>query len=91
MAVAKTKKKVVKKQPLYKLEMVFNGFSFKKRTDNIEEAILSFKPDVLYTDVYVIVTNKKEIIERKLNLIQGKRLFLNENIRAVFINNLLLN
>lgn len=86
-----SKKKTTRKPKKFKLEMLFNGKKFSKRTDNIEESILSLKPDVLYTEVYVIVTNNKELTERKLNLIQGKRLFLVDEFRTVFINNLLLN
>lgn len=90
MAVAKKKKIVAKSKP-FKLEMLFNGLKFTKRTDNIEETILALKPDVLYTEVYVIVTKGKDVIDRKLNLTQGKRLFLVDDFRTVFINNLLLN
>lgn len=71
---------------------MFNGETYKKRTDNIKDAILSLEPEVLLTEMYVIVqkTGVKDKIERRLNLIQGKRLFKNEDFLDVFINNLLL-
>lgn len=85
----KTQKPRTKK---YKLTMLFNGLSFNKQTDNIAETILSLAPEILYTEVYVIVRNNKtkEVTDRRLNLIQGKKLFRDETILEIFINNLLL-
>ena len=77
----------------YNLTLLFNGETFKKRTANLKEAILSLKPEALVTEVYLIVKpvgSKEDATERKLNLIQGKRLFNNEEFMEVFINNLLL-
>lgn len=77
----------------YNLTLLFNGETYKKRTSNIKEAILSLKPESLVTEVYVIVKpvgSKEDPTERKLNLIQGKRLFNNEDFLDVFIMNLLL-
>lgn len=69
-----------------------NGETIKKRTENIKDAILSLKPEVLVTEIYVIVqkVGSKDTTERKLNLIQGKKLFRDENFLDVFIMNLLL-
>lgn len=77
---------------LYTLKMLFNGESFTKRTNNIEEAILDLKPELLHTELYFVLDKKgsEEPIERKLNLVQGRKLFINEDFRAVFLNNLLL-
>jgi hypothetical protein len=77
----------------YNLTLLFNGETFNKRTTNLEEAILSLKPESLVTEVYVIVKpvgSKEDPTERRLNLIQGKKLFRDENFMSVFINNLLL-
>jgi hypothetical protein len=76
----------------YNLTLLLNGETKKKRTENIKDAILSLKPEVLYTEVYVIVSKvgSKDKIERNLNLIQGKKLFNNEDFLDVFILNLLL-
>lgn len=69
-----------------------NGETIKKRTENIKDAILSLKPEVLVTEIYVNVqkVGSKDITERKLNLVQGKKLFRDENFLDVFIMNLLL-
>jgi hypothetical protein len=77
----------------YNLTLLFNGETFKKRTNDIKETILSFMPESLVTEVYVVVKpvgSKSDPIERKLNLTQGKKLFRDENFMDVFINNLLL-
>lgn len=78
------------KKPTYSVELLFNGLSFKKRTQDISKTILSFKPEVLYTDMFVIVKKGKDVTERHLNLKQGKNLFVNEDYLPIFINNLLL-
>lgn len=76
----------------YTITLLLNGETHKKRSENIKDAILSLKPEVLYTEVYVIVNKVggKEKIERTLNLVQGKKLFNNEDFLDAFINNLLL-
>lgn len=71
--------------------MIFNGMTFTKQTADIAKSILSLKPDVLYTDIYITVKKGKELTERKLSLKQGKNLFVNEDYLPIFINNLLLN
>lgn len=73
----------------YKLEMFFNGQRFDTETDNIREAILSFKPDSLYTEVFISIIRGEHIMDRKLNLRQGKNLFINNDFMEVFISNLL--
>ena len=73
----------------YKVEMVFNGSTFKKTTDDVAKTIVELKPDVLHTEVYVSVSKGKDTMERKLNLVQGKRLFLSEDFLSVFISNLM--
>ena len=75
---------------MYNLTLSFNGETFKKRPKDIKEAILSLKPPVLFTDIYVTLQSKGDIRERKLNLLQGKKLFNNEDFLDVFIINLLI-
>jgi len=86
----KTERKAPAPKP-YRVEMLFNGLKTLSRTDNINEAILSKKPELLYTEMYVTVKRGDDISERKLNLLQGRKLFNDENFREIFINNLLLN
>ncbi len=75
----------------FSLEVKFNGFTKKKRTDNLDIAILSLKPELLLTEMYVTATKGKAVSERKLNLVQGRKLFNDSSFREIFINNLLLN
>lgn len=72
--------------------MLFNGLSFIKQTDDITKTILELAPEVLYTEVFIIVRNNKtkEVTDRRLSLMQGKKLFLSETHLEIFINNLLL-
>ncbi len=84
------KTKAAPKKKLYKLKMLVNGLEFKKNTDNLDETILKLKPEMVYTEAYITVSKGKEVSERRLNLRQAKNLFINENFRQVFINNLLL-
>ena len=84
--VAKTVKRETKK---YKLEMFFNGFHFETKTNDIRESILSFSPGELFTEVFITITEKAGVRDRKLTLRQGKNLFMNEVFTDVFISNLL--
>lgn len=72
--------------------MYFNGLVFNKQTDDISKSIIELTPEILYTEVYVSVRDNKtkEVTDRRLNLIQGKKLFRDETILEIFINNLML-
>lgn len=76
----------------YNLTLIFNEQTFKKRTPNIKEAILSLTPDTVYTELYLIVSpiGSKDKTERHLNLPKAKKLFRDEEYLDIFINNLLL-
>lgn len=76
----------------YNLTLLFNGETKKKRTENIKDTILSLKPEVLYTEVYVILSEvgSKNKTERRLSLRQGKQLFNSDSFFDVFIINLLV-
>lgn len=88
--VAKTPRK--KPEPkAYSVWAKFNGMEFRKRTNDLQQAILDLKPDILHTEMYLIAKKGKESSERQLNLKQGKKLFNDDMFREVFINNLLLN
>lgn len=76
----------------YTITLLLNGETKQKRSEDIKDAILSLKPEVLYTEMYVTVNKvgSKNKTERRLSLIQGKKLFNNEDFLDVFISNLLL-
>lgn len=69
-----------------------NGETIKKRSTEIRDALMETKPELLYTDVYVVVEQgdgkEKKTMERKLNLNQGRRLYNNDTMMEVFISNL---
>ncbi len=69
--MAKTKKK-------YTIKVKMNGLDFLKRNSSIAEALYQIKPETLYTEVYITVKDGDFIAERRLTLIQGKKLFSDE-------------
>lgn len=75
---------------MYNLTLQFNGETFKKRPRDVKKAILSVKPQFLFTEMYVTYGKGSDIRERKLNLHQGRKLFQDENFLEVFVMNLLL-
>lgn len=76
----------------YNLTILMNGETFRKRTENLKETILSLKPETVLTEVYFIVSKvgSKEKIERRLGLRPAKKLFNDEDALDVFLINLLL-
>lgn len=86
--MAKTKQKI--KQKIYTLSGRINEVPFSKQTKNIDKTLLELKPEFVFCDTYITLSRGKIKTERKLNLTQGKRLFLDENVREVFVNNLMM-
>lgn len=88
--VIKTTQKKIKTTGKYDITIGMNGETYSCITDNVKEYILSLKPELLFSEIYVTIKTTEDIIERKLNLIQGKRLFSDEMNMDIFINNLFL-
>ena len=78
------------KPKIYSIKLIFNGLEFNKRSANIAKAIMEVKPEVLHTEMYVVIGKKGDTTERRLNLVQGRKLFMNDDFLEIFINNLLL-
>lgn len=76
----------------YNVKVIFNEKEHTKRTPDIKGAILSLKPEIVYTESYFIISpvGSKELTERHLNLANTKKLFRDEQYLDIFINNLLL-
>lgn len=85
----KTNKKVKKISEPYMLEMIFNGVTFSRNTFDLKRAIIALKPEQLLTESYIIITKGDALFERKLTLVQGRKLFNDEQNLDIFINNLL--
>lgn len=77
-------------KPKYKLVALINGETVTKLCDDLNEAVASLKPEWLHTEVYITVTRGKKRAERRLTLINARRVFNDDAAREVFINNLLL-
>jgi len=86
-----TKTKATPKAKAYSLEATFNGETYTSKTDDLGEALLKMKPAQLHTEIYVTAKKGEEVSERRLSLTQGKRVFIDDIVRQVFIQNLLLN
>jgi len=82
------------KETIYTLFGTINEVPFNTKTSDIEKTLLELKPEFVFTDTYLTlqlgVGKNKITTERKLNLTQGKKLFLDENFRKVFILNLMV-
>jgi len=78
------------KEELYVLTMAFNGESHTVETDNVNEALKAFKPDLL-SESYVTVSKGDFTSERRLSRTQTQRVFLDDVTRDVFVMNLLHN
>ncbi len=77
-------------QKPYRIQFKFNGEVKEKRTTDVAKAIQDVRPMFLHTEMYVTLKHGKELIERRLSLLQARRIFSDEVSRQVFINNLLL-
>lgn len=86
-----TAKKVEKKAKKdYLLEVVMNNESYKVETDDLNQALVDLKPEQLLSEVFVKVTKGEATCERRLSLVEAKRVFQVEVNREVFVNNLLI-
>jgi hypothetical protein len=74
----------------YHLLAKFNEEVFELDTDDLKEGILSIKPVELLTDAYFTVTKGDDETDRRVNRIQGKRIFQDETSLEIFTNNFLL-
>lgn len=79
-----------KKKKEYLLEAMFNDEAFSVETDNVDEALVALKPDLLLTEVYVKLTKGEAVCERRLSLNEARRVFSNEANREVLVSNLLI-
>lgn len=75
---------------MYNLKMTLNGETHEVSTDNLREAILSLKPEVLFTEVYMTITKGDFTRDRHLSLKQGKQLFASDTALEIFLINLFL-
>ena len=72
----------------YKIEMKFNGETFVEETEDLKKTIMSFKPEMLLTESYITITKGEAEFQRKLTLVQTRKLFNDDVALDIFINNL---
>jgi len=76
-------------QPKYTIWMKFNDQEYTIQSDDVASAILSVKPEFLFTELYMTIKADDMTLEREFTLVQGKRLFNNEDNLEIFTSNLL--
>ena len=73
----------------YKIEMKFNGETFNEVTEDPKKAIMSFKQEMILTESYITITKGEAEFQRKLTLVQTRKIFNDEVALDIFINNIL--
>lgn len=81
---------MAKSKPAYSVMAIINGETYTKETDKVEDTLMSLKPELVLTEMYVTVTKGDAKAERKLTPRQTRFFFNDEIFRAVFMNNLLI-
>ncbi len=76
-------------QPKYTIWMKFNDQEYTIQSEDVASAILSVKPEFLFTELYMSIKADNMSLEREFTLVQGKRLFNNEDNIEIFTSNLL--
>jgi len=76
-------------QPKYTIWIKFNDQEYTIQSDDVASAILSVKPEFLFTELYMTIKADDMTLEREFTLVQGKRLFNNEDNLEIFTSNLL--
>jgi len=71
--------------------MSFNGEVYTKRPTDLDKAILSLRPEILFTDIFMTVKRGTHETIKRLTLPEGRKLFNDSDMREITINNLLIN
>lgn len=81
--------KVKEVEQKYRVTLQFNGEEFDIKTNNLIEAITAIKPEILYTELYITISDGQNEFQKRFNLVQGKRLFASDEMMDVFISTML--
>lgn len=74
----------------YSVMAIINGETTNTKTDNVEETLLSLKPQLVLTEMYLTVAKGEAKAERRLTAKQARHFFNDDIFRQVFMNNLLI-
>lgn len=77
------------KKPKYDLSVSMNGEVFDYKTDNIKKELQKFKPEQVFTEVYITIVKGIGNFTRRFTLPNAKKLFRDEQQLDIFLNNLL--
>lgn len=82
------KEKAVKKPKFeYSLYAKLNGKEFEADTNDLDEAIYSLKPKVLYSALLIRATKNGKTVSKYLYLKDARRMFSNALTRMMFVRN----
>lgn len=84
-----TKTKIVKEKLRYNLTIKLNDQVFTCKTNDIAQALMSFKPSVVKTKMYVKVEDGKKSCERQVFVFRAKQIFRNKLSMDIFIRTLI--
>ncbi len=89
-AVTEVVEKPVKKPKAktFHLWVKLNDKVHETDTDNLDEAIVALKPEILYTALHMKITKNGKTVDKYLYLKDARRFFTNSLTRFVFIKNL---
>lgn len=74
---------------VYSLIISMNGEVFKSKTDDLKKELQKFKPEEVFTEVYITITKGSADFTRRLALPDAKKLFRDEQLQDIFLANLL--
>lgn len=74
----------------YQLIMHFNGETFQCWTNNLQISILSFKPVEVHTEGYIKIIKGTNFYERRLPLVNMRKLFNDPQTLEIMLANLYL-
>ena len=69
--------------------MKFNDHVYSIQSDDVASAVFSVRPEFLFSELYMSIKADNMSLEREFTLVQGKRLFNNEDNLEIFTSNLL--
>jgi hypothetical protein len=73
----------------YTLSISMNGEVIERKTNNLKKELQKFKPEQIFTEVYIVIDKGMANFVRRFTLPNAKKLFRDEQTLDIFLNNLL--
>ena len=79
-----------KSEPIFHVKILVNNEPYEATGDDLKEIVSGFTPpDMIKNETNVIVTKNKKTIQRDLKVYEARRLFNNDTVMILFVDNLL--